>query len=378
MIVIEGSWGARVAIGCMVAATLVGCSSGRHEHSIGAARVEPELSSASQRRSIGPVPVVIAPARPYHTAANGVRPSVPRRLPAGVVAVDAASGTRQEVEAALAGYLQAFNRHDTAALVAHWSEQGENLDLDSGESTSGRAAVQEVFAALFDQDDSAAIDIDVQSIRPVRRDVAVVDGTSTVRFGDGSAAGSRFSAVMVRQEGRWLLDQVREASCPVPAERAGRPLDQLAWLVGSWENVAPGMAACTRCFWSAGRAFLIRTHAVTAGVGDRGPAVADDIPALLPTSDAMEREVTEIIGWDPESQSIRSWVFTSAGRFAEGTWSREGEGWRVRVEGRGADRGHTAECVIVRRGDDGLSVRGDGDGFAAELQPVSDFVRTPR
>jgi hypothetical protein len=137
--------------------------------------------------------------------------------------------------------------------------------------------------------------------------------------------------------------------------------------------------ASTRCFWSAGRAFLIRNHAVTTGVADRGPVAGrDDIPGLLATADPVEREVTEIIGWDPESQAIRSWVFTSAGTFAEGIWTREADGWKVRIEGRGSDAGQTTEWLITRRGDDEFAVRGNRSGFAAHLMPVSDFVRTDR
>ena len=78
---------------------------------------------------------------------------------------------------------------------------------------------------------------------------------------------------------------------------------------------------------------------------------------------------------DPDSQVIRSWVFTSAGRFAEGTWSRTNEGWRVRFEGRGADMGRVSECVLASRGPDAMAVSGARDGLAADFTPVCDVVR---
>jgi len=365
---------ARILVGVSVVMVAVvmaaGCSTGPSESRIGAARVEPELIPRLTRGASGSVPVVIESSRPYHTS-RGVapRPDAPRRLS---LAGDAPAGLQAELETMLGEYLRDFNRHDTVAVASHWTEQGENLDLDSGETTAGREAVREVFAALFNQDADAAIDIDVQSIRQVRRDVAVVDGTSTVRFGDGARAGSRFSAVMVRQDGRWMLDSVRESARP-DATSDERPLDQLAWLLGTWEDPRPGMAASTKCFWSAGRAFLIRTHAVS-GLAAAGDSSAS-IPALLPEAEAAEREVTEIIGWDPDSQVIRSWVFTSAGRFAEGTWSRTNEGWRVRFEGRGADMGRVSECVLASRGPDAMAVSGARDGLAADLTPVCDVIR---
>lgn len=361
-----------IVLGVVVA--LGGCSFTPDEARIGTARVEPELEPRSARAAAGPVPIVIDAPRPYHTSHGVVaRSSVPRRLPGATA--DRAEGLRAEVEAALRDYGRDFNRHDVAAVAARWTEQGENLDLDTGETTAGRDAVRDVFAALFTADDDATIDIDVQAIRPIRGDVAVVDGSSTVRFGDGTRAGSRFSAVMVRQDGGWMLDSVRESAHP-EAAHAGRPLEQLEWLVGAWEHPGAGTDVRTRCFWSAGRGFLVRTHAVSRPVA-AGEAAAG-IPALLPEAEVADREVTEIIGWDPDSQVIRSWVFTSAGRFAEGTWTPTSEGWRVRLEGRGGDMGRGCECVIARRGPDAVSVTGPHDGLAAHLAPVCDVVRVGR
>lgn len=379
-----------VAAGGMMMGGFVGCSSADRE--LGRARVEPELSRPSVSRQRPPagkpgrVPVVIADPRPYRDSARAVAgsrqeprrlvPALPTRPDAAAAASSAAAGGIRDM---LTSYLRSFNRHDSSALVAHWSASGESVDLDSGEVTAGREAVREVFAALFAEDHEATIDIDVQSIRTVRADVAVVDGTSRITFGDGDRAGSRFSAVVVRQDDRWLLESVRESAITAAADPV-RPLDQLAWLVGTWEDVGPGMTATTRCFWSAGQAFLIRTHAVEADrTAEPRPEAGDGrIPGLLPAADVADREVTEIIGWDPESQSLRSWIFTSAGRFAEGVWERDGDAWKVRIEGRGADTGRACGGTVVRVGADEVSFRGETSGLAAALVPVCDFVRIAR
>jgi uncharacterized protein (TIGR02246 family) len=293
----------------------------------------------------------------------------------------------EEVAAMLGEYLRAFNRHDPAALAAHWSEAGENVDLDTGETTRGREAVAEVFATLFQEDAGATIDIDVESIRPIRDDVALVDGVSRIGFSDGASpaapSGSRFSAVVVKEQGRWMLASVREASLAAPAplaEPARNPLDALAWLVGSWEDVGEGVTAGTQCFWSAGRAFLVRSHVVTfdAGAAVRTVAGDDSIPGLLPPGAPGQREITEIIGWDADRRSLRSWLFSSDGRFAEATWTPEGKGWRVRLEGQGADAAATGSVFIERAGADEVSIRCDDDGLADVMPPACDFVRTAR
>lgn len=360
-----------------------GCSQGTREREIDSLLAEPELAAPDRLRAAGLVPVIIRPSRPYfHSASSSGR--LPRYFPGSGVAGpglphqrSAAAGgdPRPEIEAALADYLRDFNHHDAAQVAAHWSEQAENVDLDSGTATVGRDAVHGVFTALFEQDPQATIDIGVESVRPVRRDVAVVDGTSTVRFGDGTRAGSRFSAVMVRQGGGWLLDSVREAALPAD-EGDAPPLSALSWLVGSWHGVGAG-AATTRCSWTGGEAFLVRTHVVAEpAAAEAGPDAAG-VPALLPADDSG-REVTEIIGWDPDSRLIRSWIFTSTGRFAEGSWVRDGARWRVRVEGRGGDAGRAAESVIARRGVDEVTVEGLRDGLGGDLAPVGTFIRSGR
>lgn len=399
---------------CVLA--VAGCSSAVDPRSVGGRMpaAEPELVTATtsanpasddqRQRTIRPVPDVVSKPRPFRLPApivaspTGVSPTGVSAPPAaragaapGLVDVDRVTGpltaearpapAEREIRDMLRGYLRAFNQHDAAALAAHWSPAGESVDLDSGAVTSGRDAVRDVFAALFSEDEAATIDIDVTAIRQVRDDVAVVDGVTRVDFTDGLPAGSRFSAVVVREGGRWLLDSVREAAQP-QAARAGRPLDDLAWLVGAWEDAGPGVTAGTQCFWSAGRAFLVRTHSVKPDAAAEPPARAAraGAPALLPPGDASPRELTEIIGWDADRRAIRSWLFTSAGRFAEATWTRaaDGRSWTVRVEGRGRDEGTACTCTVAADGADGLVMTCDSDALAGLLPPACGFVRTAR
>ena len=397
---------------------VAGCSAGGDPRSVGRMpAAEPELVAATtsanpaggdeRHRTIRPVPDVVSRPRPFRLPASvGVPPAAlalptatespaePRLVDASVVAAPltapepaaepaAALPAAAELRDMLRSYLRAFNQHDAAALASHWRPAGELVDLDSGDVTSGREAVREVFAALFAEDEAATIDIDVTTIRPIRDDVAVVDGVTRVDFAEGLPAGSRFTAVVVREGGRWLLDSVREAAQPQAAATAARrPLDDLAWLVGAWEDSGPGVTAGTQCFWSAGRAFLVRTHAVQpdAAAEPRAAAAQANAPDLLPPGDASARELTEIIGWDADRGTIRSWLFTSAGRFAEATWTRaaDGRSWTVAVEGRGRDEGARCTCTVAADGADGLVMTCDSDALAGLLPPACGFMRTAR
>ena len=380
---------------------------------LGSRPVEPELlvtTATEPQRRTGRVPEVIARPKPFRLgditaparasaepvtmASNltdageraAVRPitavepvSEPSGLPAAAAPAEPASPRVAEIRDMLAGYLRAFNRHDAAAAAAHWAEAAENVNLDTGEVTRGRDAVQEVFAALFKIDGEAAIDIDVDAIRPLRDDVAMVDGISRVSYADGDEAGSRFSAVVIREGDQWRLASVREAATAVEP-RAARPLDQLAWLVGSWEDVGDGVIASSQAAWSADRGFLVRTHvsAPDEHPAARPPAGDKGIPGLLPAGAGGRRELTEIIGWDPERETIRSWIFSADGRFAEGSWSREADGWKVRIEGQGRDAGRAATCTLAPDGGDGLVMRCEGEGLEGLLPPACGYARTAR
>ncbi len=407
--------GGRVGILMVIAGGLVvGCAPAETapRSRLGSLPVEPELpgttttSADPHRRSEPAVPEVIGRPRPFRLGdlvpqgevtemvttlgpaveplrdLGGVRPVAaiePVAEPARLPATEDASPVTAEIRGMFSGYLRAFNRHDAVAAAAHWTVDGENLDLDSGELTRGREAVRRVFTALFEIDPEAAIDIDVTAVRPVRDDVAVVDGVSRVSYADGEAAGSRFSAVVVREQDGWRLASVRETPVSVPG-RPARPLDGLAWLVGSWEDVGEGVVASSQAAWSGDRAFLVRSHVVNPdSKATAAPVVGDErIPGLLPAGGTAHRELTEIIGWDPEREAIRSWIFSSDGRFAEGTWSNDGVAWVVQVEGRGLDMGREAMCRIVPDGADGLVIEAEGEGLAGLLPPACGFTRTAR
>jgi uncharacterized protein (TIGR02246 family) len=338
------------------------------------------LSGGPQREVVQVVATTDVPATQRLSFPAAPFTAVPGRLappPSAVADASAAEAPEAaEIRSMMRDYLEAFNRHDTLALASHWSPAGESVDLDSGETTSGRDAVAGVFAALFDRDAAAAIDIRVESVKPVRPDVAVVDGVSLLSFDDASRAASRFSAVVVRENGRWVLSSVRESALPA-AESAQHPLERLDWLSGSWESIggdADDVGHCaTRCSWNAGHSFLTRSHIVS--VAASSGAGGDGIPALLP-ADGSAREISEIIGWDPDRAQIRSWVFSSDGRFAEGVWSRSGDAWQVRYEGRGADSGAICTATIERPGPDEIVIRAEPSALAEILPPMTDLVRT--
>ena len=376
----------------------------------------PEGQPAAAARATARIPVVIAPPRPFRIERLSVRgqsPPWPVSTPAtaGNAALSSRADNRPstaalpepgrfpgapadarpaaaEIGLMLRDYARAFNRHDAVALAAHWSPTAENLDLDTGEITRGRAAMRDLFTALFATDPSGRLDLDIEAIRLVNADVAVVDALLAVSFAAPAAEQTpsrrRLSAVVVRRDDHWQIDSVREATIDqVPAtlktardRRAARPLEELAFLVGTWEGRCAAATVVTRCTWAADGAFLFRTHLVTADRTPAPPPAGDrGIPGLLVPGSSGTREVSEIIAFDAHADRIRSWLFTSHGRFAEGVWSRSGDRWVVEVEGKGADVGTQARMQLERIGTGECVVASDGGGLEDVCPPACSFSR---
>lgn len=264
-----------------------------------------------------------------------------------------------EVRGMLLEYLRAFRSRDAAAVAACWSESADNRSLDSGEETHGREQVEQVFQTLFEEDSSAEIDLDIQEIRPLGGSVAVVDGISQLSFSTGDATASRFSAIVMKKDGRWMLESVREAATELPETSRGYAIRRVGEFAGRWESVTGRQDVSTHAFWTAGGGFLVRSHTMQADTGDR--------------------EITEIIGWDPVRQGIRSWSFTSDGGFAEGSWTLDDDHFDVMLDGTTADGAIvTGRLTITRLGPDDLVTEMEGTAIAELLPPTGEMVRTAR
>ena len=356
-------------------------------------------------RATRPIPVVIKPAMPFRVAdlnidrltkvveKNGiisVSAEIPAVLPQkhsfrnlkkikGAVAANVST----DIQNTFANYLDAFNRHDAIALAAHWVKDGENLDLDTGNRIVGQPAVEHVFDQLFARDETARIGFQLDSIRPIRDDVVVVDGLSRMSLTDQEPRRSRFSAVLVRHEDRWLMESVRESAASAEPTIRDR-LQQLNWLRGFWEDISDGLTVSLQCEWNEEETFLIRRHLITKELGQRGAEerLAMGIPALLPTEEASKKEadrlsITEYIGWDPGHGKICSWLFCSDGRTAHFAWQRNGNAWLLQSLSDTSNNKSPTQYLLQRAGDDELTLE-HVSGNNCALIPEADFLRTAR
>ncbi|MFV2069730.1 MAG: SgcJ/EcaC family oxidoreductase [Pirellulales bacterium] len=213
------------------------------------------------------------------------------------------------IRKAIVSYVDTFNRGDAAGIAAHWAEDGEWIS-PAGERFRGRQAIEKELEAYFSEAKGRQLEVEDVSIRFLAPIVAIEEGTALVTGPDLPEEATHYVAVHVKESGQWKLESVRETIDRT--ESPGyRHLKGLAWLVGTWVDEDAESTIRIVCKWTKNRNFFTRTFRVE-----------------MPDSEPLEG--TQVIGWDPADKAIRSWLFDSAGGFAEGKWKQKGERWIVR------------------------------------------------
>jgi uncharacterized protein (TIGR02246 family) len=206
-------------------------------------------------------------------------------------------------------YVAAYNRGDAQAVAAHWSDTGEWVS-PSGEKFTGKEEIAGALKSLFAENKGVTIEVENPAVRIVSADVAVEEGTVVVHTPGAGPETSTYIAIHVKKNGEWKLDSVRETAIVEPPA-AVEPLEALGWLVGEWVDADSEEGSAARVAWTKNKSFLNYAFQVS-----------------FPEADDLEG--TQIIGWDPANETIRSWMFDSDGGFGGGTWTQKDNTWVVK------------------------------------------------
>jgi uncharacterized protein (TIGR02246 family) len=227
-------------------------------------------------------------------------------------------GSTPEEQAIVQGvdaFAKAFGAANTEALAAMFIDDCEVIDPD-GNSTRGKAAVAEMYAASFQQSPGVKVEPKVEEIRFLTPDVVRAAGRSKLSSATGDAADfTQFSALLVRLNGTWRIAEIREHGAPAEEVKPSERLKELEWMLGDWVDDSPNNKVQASIRWADNQSYLVRTYTV-------------EIQGEKATSG------TVFIGWDPQSGQIKSWLFDSNGGHGEGLWTRTGDNeWVVKAQG---------------------------------------------
>jgi uncharacterized protein (TIGR02246 family) len=251
-----------------------------------------------------------APSQPSGSAASPAAAA-----PGQAVAPPAVSAQEKPIRDLLDAFAKAYGAPDLKALAACFAEEANVVD-SAGESTRGKSAIVEMYASSFEENPDLKLEPKVQEIRFLTPDVARVEGQTRLSTDSGDATEfTRFSSLVVKRDGKWLVAEIREYPAPVEDVPSYERLKELEWMVGDWVDESDNVKASSSVRWADNKSFLVRTFQVEVGVEKA-------------TSGTM------FIGWDPQTGQIKSWMFDSEGGHGEGLWTRTDEKeWVVKAQG---------------------------------------------
>jgi uncharacterized protein (TIGR02246 family) len=234
------------------------------------------------------------------------------------LAQTAGGGAADEAAVRQAGkdYLEARQRGDIKALADFWTADGTITDA-AGKTNKIRESLAGGTGDNSADAPPAPIKVSNVAVRFVTPDVAVEDGECETATAGSSPTKDRYSAIWVRQNGHWKLNELHELGAAPPPVL--KPLGSLDIFAGQWSGEINKSTVRVSAKWDTTKKFMRRDFSIESGNA-----------ALTGTQE---------IGWDAETNHIKSWSFFDDGSHGEALWSLEGNVWmaastRVLPDGR--------------------------------------------
>ena len=287
---------------------------------------KPPAKKTTATRPATPDPASAKPAAVTDPAASQPAVKKPANVEGGAGSDELAAIRQTAVD-----FAAAFNNRDSAAVAAHWTEDGEYIS-ETGAVISGRKAIEDEYKATFAANPGLRIGIVIDALRLLSESAAIEDGHFTLDRGHTSSPiSTRYTVVHVKVDGKWLMSTVRDTHVDIPLST--RNMADLEWLIGTWVAEEQGSRNESICSWVANKSFVQRTYTVT----HHDQSISSGI---------------QLIGFNPQGGHIQSWNFSSDGGYAIGIWSPVENGWASEMQGTRADGQTTTATNLLNRLDD--------------------------
>ena len=176
------------------------------------------------------------------------RPSDSQQAAGGKPHENSGENQDQAIMQVVDSYVAAFNKGDAVAVTKHWSKDGVFVNRTTGDRLVGREAIEASFRDMFADGPVGELQVEVESIRIVRPDVAVEDGTVRFVARTGPVDTTSYTAIYVQEENEWKLDSIRETASPSPPTNYDL-LSEWEWMVGYWTDELDEWRVETNCEW---------------------------------------------------------------------------------------------------------------------------------
>eukprot|EP01047_Picozoa_sp_COSAG01_P007119 COSAG01_NODE_265_length_19887_cov_33.672579_6_plen_303_part_00 len=242
---------------------------------------------------------------------------IPQLLNAGETRVPM-TVNESEIRECAKAFSNAFNSGDAKAIAAQWTMDGDYTN-EAGIEFNGREAIEKEYTNFFKQYPGVKIKIDIEEIKMLSETSAIEEGTATL--GEFAPVECHYVLIHVKKNGKWLIASARDMR--IEAKSNFERFSELEKLIGTWSHETSAGKIETTYRWIANKKFIERKFSVSI-----------DGKTTL--------SGTQIIGWEPSSQQITSWLFDSTGGNGVATWTPTEKGWMIQSSGVTSDGTTTA------------------------------------
>jgi conserved hypothetical protein len=240
--------------------------------------------------------------------ANGkkARAKKPRSAGRGLKDTDPsqAQSITEEIKSRIKLYEKAFDEGDAKTIAGMWTENGTYTDPD-GVEYIGRDNIEQAFSRFFKAMGTPPISLEIKSLRPIGDSAVEERGIASIRGQDGKLLpGTAYTTIHVKDNGDWRIASATERGPVAPRV----PLTSLSWLVGDWKASGQTGQSSVTTKWEGDKHFIVCKF-------------------NSKSTNGKENNDIQVIGVDPISGQIVSWIFDSEGGTGNGRWWRVGDHW---------------------------------------------------
>ena len=203
----------------------------------------------------------------------------------------------------------AFNNKDSEEFARLWDGDGIYVNVSSHKTLRGRDQITDNFKKFISEE--ADYRVSILQVDFIDETHATELGHISISYLTKGQEERAFKAVFNYQDGKWVLSKLIEADF-LQTSTHYRELKPLDWMIGNWEDESDWIDVSYKFYWDHNNNFIVQDF-------------------KMKVLDEEELSGRQVIGWDPVSNTIRSWIFDSDGGFGECKWTQEGNSWYVSV-----------------------------------------------
>ena len=269
------------------------------------------------------------------------------------IAQGAAEGSPEKaITANDRAYEAAYAKGDVKALADFFADDAD-YTAEDGQIFSGRQAIEQAIRTGLTANPDSKLVIGVDGIKVLTPETLLQRGETTVTGKDGESSSARYTAIHVKKDGKWKIQQLLESAATSSASPRER-LREFDWLLGRWEESDPANKISVSSQYTLARGGNFITRNVT-----------------VKQADQVTLEGWQIIGWDPLEDRLRTWTFDDGGGYSEGYYTRDGDRWLLRETGVAADGTRTSsDQTIAKLGPDRFTWESNNRTLNGDPQPA--------